>query len=202
MVKSVRRLLYGAVVRFHAQVWTPFRLRMIYKFFGLTAATDAIGRLPMQEVPAALRLFGARVGERAWIKPGLRIENAREDLSNLTIGDNVHIGSDVVLDLSGPIVLEDDSSLAARAILLTHLDFGDRPNQAAYPRRVAEVRLCRGSGVGANTVVLHGVTIGENAIVGAESLVYRDVPPEWVVGAVPARRMVATAAAARAPDGP
>ena len=41
--------------------------------------------------------------------------------------------------------------------------------------------------IGDNAVILSGVTIGEGAIVGANSVVTKDVPPFTVVGGVPAR---------------
>jgi dTDP-4-amino-4,6-dideoxygalactose transaminase/acetyltransferase-like isoleucine patch superfamily enzyme len=48
-------------------------------------------------------------------------------------------------------------------------------------------RVCRGASLGTGAIVLCGVTIGEDAIVGAGSVVTRDVPPRTVVAGVPAR---------------
>ena len=45
----------------------------------------------------------------------------------------------------------------------------------------------RGASIGSNTTILCGVTIGENAIVGAGSVVTQDVPPSTTVAGVPAR---------------
>lgn len=53
--------------------------------------------------------------------------------------------------------------------------------------RIAPVRICRGAWLGQNVVVLPGVTIGENAVVGANSVVREDVPSHTVVAGVPAR---------------
>ncbi len=45
----------------------------------------------------------------------------------------------------------------------------------------------RGASIGTSTTILCGVTIGENAIVGAGSVVTKDVPPDTIVTGVPAR---------------
>jgi UDP-2-acetamido-3-amino-2,3-dideoxy-glucuronate N-acetyltransferase len=45
----------------------------------------------------------------------------------------------------------------------------------------------RGASIGSNATILCGVTVGENAIVGAGSVVTRDVPPGVVVAGSPAR---------------
>jgi acetyltransferase-like isoleucine patch superfamily enzyme len=47
----------------------------------------------------------------------------------------------------------------------------------------------RGASVGSGAVILCGVTIGENAIVGAGSVVTRDVPPSTIVAGNPAKRL-------------
>ena len=47
----------------------------------------------------------------------------------------------------------------------------------------------RGASIGANSVVIPGVTIGENALVGAGSVVTKDVPDNAVVAGNPAKTM-------------
>src|SRR5438046_10634158 len=49
------------------------------------------------------------------------------------------------------------------------------------------VRICRGAWIGFGALILKGVTIGEGGIVGANSVVTRDVPPRCVVAGSPAR---------------
>jgi len=49
------------------------------------------------------------------------------------------------------------------------------------------VKICRDAWIGANAVVLKGVTIGEGAVVGAGAIVTKDVPARVVVAGNPAR---------------
>jgi acetyltransferase-like isoleucine patch superfamily enzyme len=52
---------------------------------------------------------------------------------------------------------------------------------------VTPILIKRGASIGTNATILCGVTIGENAIVGAGSVVTRDVPDKAIVAGVPAR---------------
>jgi acetyltransferase-like isoleucine patch superfamily enzyme len=54
---------------------------------------------------------------------------------------------------------------------------------------VVPTRICRGASIGSSATLLCGITVGENAIVGAGSVVTRDVPPNAVVAGNPARLM-------------
>jgi acetyltransferase EpsM len=51
----------------------------------------------------------------------------------------------------------------------------------------ARVHVERGAHIGSNSTILSGVTIGEFAVVGAGSVVTKDVPPEAIVAGVPAK---------------
>lgn len=53
--------------------------------------------------------------------------------------------------------------------------------------KVVETWVKKGASVGSSSTILCGVTIGENAIVGAGSVVTKDVPPNTIVAGVPAK---------------
>ncbi|MGH9451952.1 MAG: hypothetical protein ACRD11_15690, partial [Terriglobia bacterium] len=62
---------------------------------------------------------------------------------------------------------------------------------------VIETRVCRHASIGSGAVILCGVTIGEGAIVGAGSVVTKDVPPKTIVAGNPARILREITAAGR-----
>ena len=55
------------------------------------------------------------------------------------------------------------------------------------PFILAPIHLKKGSYIGMGAMVMPGVTVGEGAIVGARSLVTKDVPPWTIVAGVPAK---------------
>ncbi|MGD9933535.1 MAG: DapH/DapD/GlmU-related protein [Dehalococcoidia bacterium] len=130
-----------------------------------------------------LREYGAQVGEGCSLYTPLHIVNADGDFSNLAIGDRVHLGADVLIDLADRVEIGDEATLSMRCTLITHIDVGPGPLRARLPRQQAPVRIGPGAYLGAGATVLHGVTIGAEAVVGALALVAHDVAPgETVVG--------------------
>ena len=63
----------------------------------------------------------------------------------------------------------------------------DDTPQAPEDWECESTRICRGASLGSNATILCGVTVGEGAMVGAGSVVTRDVPPGVIVAGNPAR---------------
>lgn len=53
--------------------------------------------------------------------------------------------------------------------------------------KVVETFIKKGASIGSSSTILCGITVGENAIVGAGSVVTKDVPPNTIVAGVPAK---------------
>lgn len=87
-------------------------------------------------------------------------------------------------DLGG-ITLEDDVLIAPRVSILTV----NHPEDPELRRGLIlkPVVIKKGAWIGAGATVLPGVTVGENAIVAAGAVVGKDVPPNTIVGGVPAK---------------
>ncbi len=139
-----------------------------------------------------LRLCGATIGSHTVIHRVTLINVDRGGFRALRVGDNCFLGDEVLIDLAGPVTLEDHVTLAARATVLTHLNVGyrDHPLQAAFPSQTAGVIVRRGSFIGAGATLLAGTSVGPEAFVAAASLVNRDVAERETVGGVPIRTLV------------
>ena len=103
----------------------------------------------------------------------------------IELGKNVFINHDCsFLDMGG-ITVEDDVMIGPKVSLITEnhpLDPTDR--KTVLPKAIV---VKRNAWIGAAATILPGVTIGENAVVAAGSVVSRDVPPNTVVAGVPAK---------------
>lgn len=118
---------------------------------------------------------------------------------NNTIGDDVSIGSSTVIEhhvlIGDSVRIHSQAFIPEFSVLEAGCWIGPRVviTNAKYPRspKVKEhlkgATVCRGAKIGANSTLLPGVRIGENALVGAGSVVTRDVPPGAVVAGNPAR---------------
>jgi acetyltransferase-like isoleucine patch superfamily enzyme len=128
-----------------------------------------------------LREFGASVGPNATIFGPLHIMNAGSDFSALTIGRDVYIGTDVLIDLADRVTIGDFISIGMRSNLITSFDVGPGPLSERRPRKQGPITLEDGCYVGTAVTILHGVTIGAEATVGAHALVRKDVPPHATI---------------------
>jgi putative colanic acid biosynthesis acetyltransferase WcaF len=126
---------------------------------------------------AILRDFGATVGRDVSIHGPIHIVNADGDFRRLRIGDRVHLGTDVLIDLADDVTIDDEATLSMRCNIITHIDVGQGPLNARRPRQQAPVHVGRGAYLGIAATVLHGVTIGAEATIGAHALIDRDVAP-------------------------
>lgn len=109
------------------------------------------------------------------------------------VGKNVFIGDYVRVDLNHAdlIYIDDYAHITAGCRLLCHqrdlknYRVGDNAADCGYRR--GEIHIGKGVMIGMETMIMPGVTIGDGAIVGAMSLVTRDIPPYTVATGQPAR---------------
>ena len=106
-------------------------------------------------------------------------------------GKNIHVGEGVFINACchfqdhGGVTLGDGCQIGHNVVFAT-LNHGLAPQERASTRS-APVILGKNVWVGSNATILQGVTIGDNAVVGAGAVVTKDVPANTIVGGVPAR---------------
>jgi len=120
-------------------------------------------------------LPGAIIGEDCNLCDQTFIEN------DVIIGDRVTIKSGV--QVWDGITLEDDVFVGPNATF-TNDPF---PRSKMYPESFTRTVIRKGASIGANATILPGLVIGQNAMVGAGTVVTKDVPPFAIVVGNPAR---------------
>lgn len=136
--------------------------------------------------PAAVRrllseLIGAPVDESVTLFPPFTADFGK----NITLGRRVFINSGCRFQDQGGISIGDDCLIGHNAVIAT-LQHDIHPDRRAdlIP---SPVRIGRNVWLGANVTVLPGVTIGDDAVIGAGSVVTRDVPAGMIAVGSPAR---------------
>ena len=138
---------------------------------------------------------GSRVGTFTLIHSGARIGSgttigSHSNICDCVIGDRVSIQTSC--HITRGVVIEDDVFVGPGVVTLN-----DKLTSGAmvYPR------ICRGAKIGGGSVILPGVTIGANVVIGAGSVVTKDVPAGAVMVGNPARLMRMRQATSAEPSG-
>jgi len=120
-------------------------------------------------------LPGARVGQDCNICDHVFIEN------DVTVGDRVTVKCGV--QLWDGLVVGDDVFIGPNVTFTNDLF----PRSKQYPENFLRTTVHARASIGANATILPGLTIGENAMVGAGSVVTHSVPPNAIVIGNPAK---------------
>jgi UDP-2-acetamido-3-amino-2,3-dideoxy-glucuronate N-acetyltransferase len=133
--------------------------------------------------PELVNLYGCRIGD------GCKIASFVEIQRGVSLGRNVKVEAFAFLPTG---VTVEDGALIGPHVCLTNdrypaaVDEGGQ-QLTADDWVVVQTLVRRGASIGANATIVCGVTIGEHALVGAGSVVTRDVPPHSLVVGSPAR---------------
>jgi acetyltransferase-like isoleucine patch superfamily enzyme len=135
-----------------------------------------------------------RVDVMPWNEFTLGAGSTIEDFATVNNGvGHVHIGDRVRIGLGntviGPITIGNDI-MFAQNIVLSGLNHGYEDINipiSDQPVTTSEIRIEDEVWIGANAVVVAGVTVGKHSIVAAGSVVTKDVPPYSIVGGNPAK---------------
>ena len=173
----------------HAKERKPLNTPEIYEF--MNRASDEARRITfelngayhsMPEVRDLFaRLFGKPVDPSFRVFPPFYTDFGK----NITVGKNVFINACCHFQDQGGITLG-DNCLVGHNVVFATLNHGFAPEerQSMLP---APIVVGRNVWIGSNSTILQGVTIGDNSIIAAGSVVTKDVLANAIVASVPAR---------------
>jgi acetyltransferase-like isoleucine patch superfamily enzyme len=133
-------------------------------------------------IHAFVNLYGCSIGDNSRVGAFVEIQK------NASIGKNVKVSSHTFV--CEGVEIEDDCFIGHNVSFIN--DKFPRATSDGMPQseadwQVVPTRVMRGASIGTGATILCGITIGENAIVGAGSVVTHDVPANAVVAGNPAR---------------
>ena len=150
------------------------------RLLGAYNATDAADREGRTRILA--ELIGS-LGDDVWIEPPFFCDYG----SNIVVGDGAYLNANCVVLDCAPV------EIGAGALLGPAVQIYAATHPVSPAARAAGKEYALPASIGANTwiggaaVILAGVTVGENSVVGAGSVVARDVPPNVLAVGNPCR---------------
>lgn len=127
----------------------------------------------------------------AYFSPHSGFAVSMQRARGVKIGKNCHMSPYVQIDLVYPhlIQIENNVTIATNTLIFAHVNPTANLflKKTEYPRKVESVVIKSGAVLFPGSIILAGVTIGENSLVGAGSVVANDVPEYSVVVGNPAR---------------
>ena len=153
------------------------RAQALLQKFNATAADATV-----QQRQLLTELF-ARLGEQTVIKPTFRCDYG----FNISLGDRSFVNYDCTFLDCSTITIGDEVLIAPGVHIYTCTHPLDAQQRRAYVELALPVTISDGVWLGGGTIVCPGVTIGENAVVGAGSVVTRSLPANVVAVGNPCR---------------
>src|SRR3954454_18917641 len=137
------------------------------------------------KIYAFVNLYGCSIDDNSRVGTFVEIQKGASIGKNVKVSSHTFICEGVIIE-DNVFVGHNVSFINDKYPRATNAD-GSPQSEADW--KVVKTLVKKGASIGTSSTILCGVTIGENAIVGAGSVVTRDVPDGAVVAGVPARMM-------------
>jgi acetyltransferase-like isoleucine patch superfamily enzyme len=169
-------------------------LTVCYRLPLFQARCERVGRnLSIDGLPFVSGHVKIEIGDNVWLGGKVAILSGKMlDEPRLIIRDNAEVGWNVLISVNREVIIEEHVRVSYDCRIT---DSDAHPHEAdlraagqpARPENIRPVRICKNAWIGNGTHIMKGVTIGEGAIIGANSVVMTDVPPYCLAVGNPAR---------------
>lgn len=172
-------------------IFTIAIARLLNLIYGYEAINLLLRITPSFLTIAVLKHFGATIGTGVRIQAPFLIHNADQTepiYANLRIGNDCYIGRDCLFDLMGTISIGNKVTISHRAVLNTHTHAGKSPLKKNWLKvSKGDINISDGVYLGSNVTILESIDIGPNSVIGAYSLVNKDLPGNIVGFGIPCK---------------
>lgn len=127
-----------------------------------------------------LRCFGAKVGREVHVYPNVKIWAPW----NLDLSDKCGIANGTILYSQGKITIGSKSVISQGAHLCTGTHDYTKPG---FPLITKPIHIGNNAWIAAEVFILPGITIGDGCIIGARSVVTKDMPPDMICAGHPCK---------------
>lgn len=188
--------LFGAFYSAHQSVMATLRWAATYFYREplFRGRCESLGkRFTLSKMPYVIGHTRICIGDDVNFFGKVDIFSGRVfDKPSLIIHNRVDIGHNVAFIVNKEIVIEDDVNVASG---VTFMDTDAHPRDVSEriadlpprPEEIRSVRICKNAWIGGGSYILKGVTIGEGAIIGVNSVVMTDIPAYSIAMGNPAR---------------
>ena len=139
---------------------------------------------------AVLRAVGWRIGPRTLMAGVPQFRGPGRIQDRLRIGADNLINIGCVFELHADVTTEDRVSLGHEVMFLTSSHRVGPASRRAGTVTTSPISVESGVWIGARSVILPGITVGEGAVVAAGAVVTKDVKPHTLVAGAPAQVLV------------
>ncbi len=148
---------------------------------------DVIAEIILEQLPGKIRtflernFFGYDLHPSSIIERGTKIlYNDKKNKGNFVMKKYAWIGRDCTVDITDDVVIGEYVEIAPNVSLFTH-------DSSVLPVKKSPIVIDDHVYIGTGAIILCGVKIGKNSVIGAGSVVTKDVKPNTIVVGVPAK---------------
>jgi acetyltransferase-like isoleucine patch superfamily enzyme len=184
-VKNARRLFLYLLPQYYR-----LKIALYRQIFGPEAPSFVLYNSLFPQM--VLRVGGAKIGTGTRIYRWLTIHESNGTFENLVIGDNVHIGKHVLIDLAETVTIKDRVGVGMYSRIITHRNYGDSELAKTHPEVREPVVIGEDSVLCVNAILLVGTKLGRMCHVLPNSVVSGQFGDNVTLVGNPARATIRT----------